>query len=170
MKRKHKQYSRPKKAFDKERILEEEEIKKEFGLKNKKEIWTAEARIGSIRDMAKRLIPAKPEEQSVFFERLKKMGFNVNSIADALSLNKKDYLKRRLQTIVVAKKISTTQKGARQLITHKKILVDRNIIDSPSYIIPVSLENKISLKQKNKSPKIKTQEEMKIEVSAEAVE
>lgn len=148
MKKKHKQYSRPKKPFEKERLLEEEEIKKEFGLKNKKEIWRSESKIKSIRDRVKKLISANPEEQEAFFNRLKKIGFDVNSIADVLSLNKKDYLNRRLQTIVVLKKIATTQKSARQLITHKKILVDGNTVDSPSYIVPIKLENKISLKQK----------------------
>lgn len=148
MKRKHKQYSKPKKAFEKERILEEEEIKKEFGLKNKKEIWRSESKIKSIRNRVKKLISADSKEQEAFFNRLKKIGLNVNSIADVLSLNKKDYLKRRLQTIVVLKKIATTQKSARQLITHKKIFVDGNVVNSPSYVVPIALENKISLKQK----------------------
>ena len=155
MKKKHKQYSKPKRAFEKERILEEEEIKKEFGLKNKKEIWRSESKIKSIRDRIKKLISANSKEQEAFFNRLKKIGLDVNSIADVLSLNKKDYLKRRLQTIVVSKKIATTQKSARQLITHKKILVNGNTIDSPSYIVSIELENKISLKTKQKIPVIK---------------
>ena len=148
MKRKHKQYSRPKRPFDKERIDEEAEIKKEFGLKNKKEIWRAEARIKTIRERAKKLISADKEEQQALFERLKKMGLEVNSIADILSLDKKDYLKRRLQTILVKKKLSTTVKNARQLIVHKKVLVNGRVVDSPSYIVPIELEDKISLKKK----------------------
>ncbi len=155
MKKKHKQYSKPKKPFEKERLIEEEEIKKEFGLKNKKEIWRSESKIKSIRDRIKKLISANSKEQEAFFNRLKKIGLDVNSIADVLSLNKKDYLKRRLQTIVVSKKIATTQKSARQLITHKKILVNGNTIDSPSYIVSIELENKISLKTKQKIPVIK---------------
>ena len=39
MKRKHKKYSKPKKPFDKAWIEEEARIKKEFGLKKKREIW-----------------------------------------------------------------------------------------------------------------------------------
>ena len=35
MKRKHKQYSKPKRPFDKTRIEEEAKIKQDFGLKNK---------------------------------------------------------------------------------------------------------------------------------------
>jgi len=150
MKRKHKTYSRPKRPFDKERINEEVRIKKEFGLKNKKEIWKAEAKIKLIREKAKKLISASVEKQQALFDRLKKIGLNINSIADILSLDKEDYLKRRLQTVLVNKKIARTPKSARQLITHKKVLVDGKIIDSPSYIVPIELEGKISLKIESK--------------------
>jgi len=146
MKRKHKTYSRPKRPFDKVRITEEAEIKKEFGLKNKREIWKADARIKSIREKAKNLISADETEKRAFFERLKKRGFKVDSISDVLSLDKKDYLKRRLQTVLVDKHLASTVKGARQLITHKKVLIENNSVNSPSYVVPVDLENKITLK------------------------
>lgn len=152
MKRKHKLYSRPKRPFDKVRLTEEAETKKTFGLKNKKEIWKAEAKIKLMRKKAKNLISAKLEEQQALFGRLKKIGLNVNSIADVLSLDKKDFLNRRLQTILVSKKIAKTPKDARQLIVHKKVLIKGVAINSPSYIVPLELENKISLKPK----KIKT--------------
>ena len=148
MKRKKKLYSRPKRPFDKERIEEEAKIKEEFGLKNKKEIWVAEAKVKSMRAKAKSLIPKSASEQKELFERLKKIGLEVDSIGDILSLDKKDYLKRRLQTVVVNKKLANTPKNARQLIVHKKVLVDGKIVDSPSYIVPVNLENKISLIKK----------------------
>ena len=156
MKRKHKTYSKPKRPFDKERIGEEALIKEEFGLKNKKEIWKAEAKIKSIREKAKKLISSKPEEQKALFDRLKKIGINVNSIADVLALDKKDYLNRRLQTIVLKKKLATTIKTARQLITHKKIIINKKIVNIPSYVVSVELENKISLK-KAKKKQIKKQ-------------
>ena len=162
MKRKHKTYSKPKRPFDKARIDEEAIIKKEFGLKNKKEIWKAEAKIKSIREKAKKLISSSAEEQQALFDRLKKIGLNVNSISDVLSLDKRDYLKRKLQTIVVSKKIATTPKSARQLIVHKKILVDGKVINAPSYIVPRKLEDKISLKKKKEKTK-----EKKIEIKEE---
>jgi small subunit ribosomal protein S4 len=150
MKRKHKTYSKPKRSFDKERIDEEEKIKEEFGLKNKKEIWKADAKIKSIREKAKKLISAEPGEQKALFERLKKIGLEINSIADVLSLDKKNYLERRLQTILLKKKFAATIKSSRQLIVHKKVMVNGNIINSPSYIVPVGLEGKISVKKKVK--------------------
>ncbi|MBR9701487.1 30S ribosomal protein S4 [Candidatus Pacearchaeota archaeon] len=155
MKRKHKTYSRPKRPFDKVRIDEEAEIKKEFGLKNKKEIWKADAKVKSMRTKAKKLISASPEEQNALFDRLKKIGMKVDSIADVLALDKKDYLKRRLQTVLVDKKLATTPKGARQMITHKKVMVDGNVVNIPSYIVPVELEDKISLKKGAKKKVVK---------------
>lgn len=161
MKRKHKTYSRPKRPFEKVRIQEEEKIKEEFGLKNKREIWKAEAKIKSIREKAKKLISADEKEKKAFFDKLGKIGLKVNSISDVLSLDKRDYLKRRLQTIVVEKHIASTMKGARQLITHKKVLIDGNAVNSPSFVVPVHLENKISVKKnfKKKEEKEEVAEE-----------
>ena len=118
MKRKHKQYSKPKRPFDKGRIDEEAGIKTEYGLKNKREIWRAEAKVRSMRQKAKKLITAPVEEQKALFTRLQKIGLNVNSIADVLGLEKKDYLDRRLQTVVAIKGLAPTTRTARQLIVH----------------------------------------------------
>ena len=159
MKRKHKTYSMPKRPFDKPRIDEEVKIKEEFGLKNKREIWKAEAKIKIIREKAKKLISASEEDKNAFFGRLKKIGLKVNSISDVLSLDKRDYLRRRLQTVLVEKKFAHTAKGARQLITHKKVFVGEKNVSSPSYIVQTDLEDKISLKEKKVKAKKKEVEE-----------
>jgi small subunit ribosomal protein S4 len=161
MKRKHKTYSRPKRPFDKPRIEEEAGIMEEFGLKNKREIWKADAKIKSIREKAKKLISSKPEEQQALFNKLNKIGLKVNSISSVLSLDKQDYMRRRLQTVVVMKKLASTSKQARQLIVHKKILVDGKAVDSPSYVVPVEFENKITLKDKKIQKKKEKVEEAK---------
>jgi small subunit ribosomal protein S4 len=155
MKRKHKQYSKPKRPFEKTRIDEEGEIRKEFGLKNKKEIWKAEAKIKNMREKAKNLIKADEKEQKALFVKLNKDGIKVNSIADILSLDKKDYLNRRLQTVVFKKGLTKSVKEARQKIVHRKVLVNDKIIDKPSYTVPVELENKITIKKIEKSAKKK---------------
>jgi small subunit ribosomal protein S4 len=165
--RKKKIYSRPKRPFEKARIVEEEQLKEEYGLKNKKEIWKAEAKIKGMREKAKKLISASPEEQQALFGQLKKMGIEVNSIGDVLALNKKDFLNQRMQTVVQKKNFATTPKQARQLITHKKVSVDGKIINSPSYIIPTNLRGKISLvskkRVKNEVPEEKMEAEMQME-------
>ena len=148
MKRKHKKYSRPKRPFDKARIDEEGVIKKKYGLKNKREIWKAESKVAVMRQKAKKLIKASGEEKEVLFKRLQKIGLKVSSISDILGLDKTNYLDRRLQTIVFKKNIAPTPKTARQMITHKKILINQKVVDSPSYIVPIEYENKIELKKK----------------------
>jgi small subunit ribosomal protein S4 len=159
MKRKHKSYSKPKRPFDKKRIDEEVLIKKEYGLKNKREIWKAEAKIKLMRERAKKMVSAKDDEKKAFFEKLSKMGLKVNSIAEVLSLTKEDYLKRRLQTVVFKKGISKTILEARQFITHKKILIDGKAVNIPSYLVPVELEKKIALKVKEKNKEHKEESE-----------
>jgi small subunit ribosomal protein S4 len=146
MKRKHKQYSKPKRPFDKTRIDEEAALIKEYGLKNKKEIWKADAKIKSMREKAKKLVRASEEEKQKLFDKLQSIGLKVNSLAEVLSLDVRNYLERRLQTVLFRKNLVNTMKTARQLITHKKVLVDEKVVNVPSYVVPVALEDKIKLK------------------------
>ena len=165
MKRQKKKYSRPRRPFDKARIDEENVLRERYGLKNKKEIWKADASIGRIRNMAKQLITADEEEKKAFVARLQKKGFMVESIADALALDKEDWLKRRLQTIVHAKGLANTPKQARQFITHKNVSINGQVVNIPSY--QVSLEEepqvKVNIVLKTKKEKSKV-EEIKEEV------
>jgi small subunit ribosomal protein S4 len=79
---------------------------------------------------------------------------NVNSISDVLALDKKDYLNRRLQTVLFKNSLAPTIKSARQMIVHKKVLIDNKIMNSPSYIIPKKFEDKMTIKEiKIKEPK-----------------
>jgi len=143
--RKHKKYSRPRKPYDRERILEENILRDRYGLKNKKEIWKAEAAITRIRNLAKKLIIKPEEEKKAFINKLKIKGFSVNNITDSLALNKEDWLKRRLQTLVFIKKLTRTPKQARQLVVHKKVAVGDRIINIPSYQVSLEEEPKIRL-------------------------
>lgn len=167
MRKQKKTFSRPKRPFDKVRIDEEVKLKKEFGLKNKTEIWKAEAKVKKMREKAKKLISADKERQERLFKRLQKRGLEINSIADILSLDTKDILNRRLQTLVVKKGLASTLKSARQLITHKKILVNGRAVSSPSYNVPKDLEDKIELRnvktKKTQDTETQTQETPKEE-------
>ncbi|MEK6860263.1 MAG: 30S ribosomal protein S4 [Nanoarchaeota archaeon] len=174
----HKKYSRPRKPFDKARIDNENILREKYGLKNKREIWKADASIGRIRNLAKQLITKSEKEKQDFIKRLQEKGFNVNSIAEALSLNKEDWLKRRLQTIVFSKKLTTTPKQARQLIAHKHVSVGDRTVNIPSYMVSLEEEPLIQLKialkiiepKKSKEEKIKQEmEEEKLEEETESV-
>ncbi len=164
--RKHKNYKRPKRPFDAVRIQEENVLIKKYGLKNKREIWKADSAVRNARNQAKLLLTKNQTEQDKFVNRLRKQGFIVASIADVLALDKEDYLKRRLQSVVVEKKIATTPRQARQFIVHKNISIDGKKINVPSYLVPVDEEDKIKLELVKK---IKKEKEEKINPIVEAV-
>ena len=153
--RRKKKFSWPKKLWDKPRILEENKLVDKYGLKNKREIWKTDAKVDYLRNRAKSLITKNIEEQQIFFDKLNKIGLNVNSISDVLALNKEDLLKRRLSSVLVSKKLAITPKQARQLIVHKKIMVGDSVVNVPSYLVPVKEENLISIKKKSKKLKVK---------------
>jgi small subunit ribosomal protein S4 len=142
------------------RIIDENELIKKYGLKNKREIWKADASIGRIRNMAKQLITRSDEEKKAFVEKLQKKGFHVQSIAESLALNKEDWLKRRLQTVVHAKKLSNTPKQARQLVVHKHVSIGKRIVNKPSYQVSLEQEPEIKL---NLSLKKEPEKKSKIE-------
>jgi len=146
--RKKNKFSWPRKLYDKSRISDENKLVEEYGLKNKREIWKAEAKIKYFRNRAKFLITEPQEEKEKFFTKLRNMGLDVKTIADVLALNKEDLLKRRLSTVVWKKGLSNTAKHARQLIVHKKVYVEERLVNIPSYIVPTSVESTISLRQK----------------------
>jgi len=161
--RKKKKYSRPRKLYDKARIEEENELVKMYGLKKKKEIWKADAAISRIRNQAKKLITASEEEREKLFDKLNKIGFKVKRIADVLALSKEDWLKRRLQSILIEKKLAKP-KEARQLIAHKHVSISNRIMNIPSYIVKVDEEGSIEVKKKLKNtPEKNKVKESKVE-------
>src|SRR3989344_3501391 len=153
--RKKRLYKKPKKAYELQRILDENVIVQKYGLKNKREIWKALAKANYFRKRAMDLAKSSLEEQEVLFKKLRSIGLKVENTAEVLSLKPTDLLERRLSTIVYKKGLANTSKQARQLIVHKKILVDNRIINAPSYLVLINLESKISIKEKQKAPKLK---------------
>ena len=161
-KRKHQKFNRPKKMFDIALIKEENALIKRYGLKNRREVWKANFAIGKIRNLAKELILANETEKTKFIERQAKKGFAVTSIADILALGKEDYLKRRLESIVVAKKLAKTHKQARQMIAHRHVLLDGNVINSPAHITTVEEEGNITVNFDIPKEKVISDEEKEI--------
>ena len=143
IKKKRKLFSRPKKLFDSARIKEENVLVKKYGLKNKREIWKAKSGISRYRRRAKQLISSEPEVQKIFFDKLRKLGLKVLTISDVLALTEENLLERRLETFVFKKGLANTPKQARQLIVHKNVLVDGSVVNIPSFIVTLDLEDKI---------------------------
>jgi len=145
--RKAKRYSRPKKAFEKSRIEEENRLLKKYALKNKIEVWKTIAKVNYFRKRAMALAKSSSEEQNVLFRKLQNLGLKADSISDVLALKIEDILERRLPTVVFKKNIAKTPQEARQMVAHKRVLIDNKVTDSPSYLVSVSEENQISLKK-----------------------
>lgn len=146
IKRKRKKFIRPKKPFDRTRIDEENILVKKYGLKNKREIWKATTKVSDLRRRAKGLIGKEEEKRKSFLEKLNHMGIAVGDLADVLALKEENVFDRRLQTILFKKKLANTPRQARQLIVHKHVVVDGNIVNTPSFHVNKDVEAKISVK------------------------
>jgi small subunit ribosomal protein S4 len=166
IKNKRKLFSRPKKLFDRERMDEENVLVKKYGLKNKREIWKAKTAVSKLRRRAKDLIGKDMEEQQTFFNKLIKQGIVVRDVSDVLALTEENLFERRLQTILFKKKLANTPRQSRQLIVHKNVLVDGNVVNTPSFIVTKELEDKITLKERK--VKVKPKEEAPAEATPEA--
>jgi small subunit ribosomal protein S4 len=144
MKKQRKKYEKPVRPWDKVRLEKEREILKKYGLKNKKEIWRAEALLRNYRRTARELSArANEEKEKSLIQKLVKLGMlseNAN-LDGVLSLTIENILDRRLQAIVFKKGFANSAKQARQLITHGHIVVNGRKIVYPSYLVPSNEEN-----------------------------
>jgi len=144
-----KKYSKPKNPWERDRITAEKDLIKEYGLKNKKEIWRAGAILRKYSGLARKLVGETVErrrlKEEALVQRLVKRGFlkEGNTLDDILSLNVRDILERRLQTIVWKKGIGLSAKQARQFITHGHIKVKGSKTTSPSMFIDIETEKTI---------------------------
>lgn len=145
-------YSRPKHPWKIDRIEEENELSKAYGLKNKREIWKAKEMLRGYRQQARTLLAATDEEadkeKKELLKKLQIMGvLESEVIEDILSLSPQDILNRRLQTIVYRKGLATTPKQARQLVIHKHVKMNGRTINVPSYLVKKGEEDTITLNE-----------------------
>ncbi|MGC8585316.1 MAG: 30S ribosomal protein S4 [Thermoplasmata archaeon] len=148
-----KTYEKPRRPWEKERISSENKILKEYGLKNKREIWKVQSILRKYRTIAKRLQasirygdPQASKELKNILNKLIKLGIlseNASSVDDILALSIQNILERRLQTIVYRKGLANTPKQARQFIVHGHITVGERVVSIPSYLVKKEEEDKI---------------------------
>ncbi len=150
--RRRKKYAKPMHPWQKERIDAERIFLKEYGLKNKKEIWKMDSLLRKFKRQAKRLIKLPKEKAKSEIDGLLKklatlglVGKNPG-IEDVLSIELKDLLERRLQTILHRKKLAASAIQARQFITHMHVSVGERVVSSPSYLVSIDEESKISFR------------------------
>ncbi|OLS22130.1 MAG: 30S ribosomal protein S4 [Candidatus Heimdallarchaeota archaeon LC_2] len=145
-----KKYTSPGHPYQKARLENELIIIGKYGLRNKKELWRARTKLANYRSQARSLLglesDTRIEREKLLIDKLNRLGIiSVETeIDDVLSLEVETILKRRLQTQVLEKGLAGTIYQARQLITHRHIMVQGRIMTSPSYIVPVASENDIA--------------------------
>ncbi len=171
-KKPRKKYKSPLKPWVKSRIIEENKLRKEFGLKTKREIWKAVTLLKSFRERAKevtKLKSARDPNAEVLEKELLKTLIKYNilpedaELDDVLNLTVRDILNRRLQTLVYKKGLAKTIKQARQLIVHKHIMVGDKVINVPSYLVKKDEEDLIRFHPNSENLKLLTQKVVKLE-------
>ena len=157
--RKNRKYDSPRKPYEKSRLEDETRIKKQFGLRRKQELWRMENILREFRRRGRELL-ANPNEdvQRELFQRLNRIGVNVTTIDDVLSLKLEYFMNRRLQTVVWKRGLAKTAKQARQYIVHKNVKVNGRVMRWPSYMVRAEEEDKIELVPHLKSTIIAAEE------------
>jgi small subunit ribosomal protein S4 len=146
-------YDTPSHPWQGERIKEENELLKKYGLKNKKELWKAQSLLRNYRRLGRELLARlrfgdvqAEKERKGLLTKLANLGVLPDdaSLDDVLSLDVERILDRRLQTLVYIKGLSYTPKQARQLIVHGHALVNERKVTVPGYLVKRSEEPSIS--------------------------
>jgi small subunit ribosomal protein S4 len=152
-------YDTPSHPWQGERIKAEVEVVREFGLKNKTEVWKAETILRNFRKQSRELqarlrggdAQAKIEADALI-RKCSRMGLmpTTGDLNDVLVLKPHDILSRRLQSVVFDKGLATTIKQARQMITHGHVFVNGHRVTVPGYI--VNREEEASVMYNDASP------------------
>src|SRR3989338_3556238 len=145
-KRQRKKFSKPSHPWQKDRILEEKEIREQYGLRRKYEIWKMDSILKNFTRQAKNLVTIRnkqvEKERGQLLNKLHSLGL-INKeakIEDILSLTLKNIMERRLQTLVFRKNLASTMEQSRQFIVHEHIALGEKKVTSPSYLVPVEEE------------------------------
>ncbi|HDM36814.1 MAG TPA: 30S ribosomal protein S4 [Candidatus Syntrophoarchaeum butanivorans] len=141
-----KQYETPRYPWQHEKLEEEANLVKRYGLRNKRELWKAESMLRKYRRVARKLLAARASgimnentkrEIDNLLESLKRKGIldMDGELDDVLALTVEDLLNRRLQTLVAQKNLASSMRQARQLIVHGHIAINGRRITIPGYMV-----------------------------------
>ncbi|HHN81037.1 MAG TPA: 30S ribosomal protein S4 [Methanomicrobia archaeon] len=149
-KKKKKRYMTPTHPWQKDRIDDEKELKRKYGLKNKKEIWKAQSLLRNMRGQARTLLGTHTQQAEKETEdllgRLKRLSIlkEEAELDDVLALTIQDVLDRRLQSVVVRKGLALNMRQARQMISHGHVVVDSRRVSIPSYMVSALEEETVA--------------------------
>ena len=147
-----KKYVTPSHPWQEDRIKEENELIKKYGLNNKREIWRAETSLRKYRGQARELLAKigtgdaqiKKESDQLLMHLGRMNILTVKStLDDVLALETESILSRRLQTLTYLKGLANTPNQARQIISHGHIAIGDKRVTVPGYIVTKEEEGEI---------------------------
>ncbi|QLH75419.1 MAG: 30S ribosomal protein S4 [Methanomassiliicoccales archaeon] len=148
-------FNTPSHPWQGERIKEEAEIVKQYGLKNKHELWKAKTMVRNLRKQSRDLqarIRTGEEQAKIEKENLLKSCARIGllpmegaTLDDVLGLQAEAMLGRRLQTIVFRKGFACSMGQARQFIVHGHVTINGRKVTIPGYIVTRGEEDNIAL-------------------------
>lgn len=153
-KKQRRSYSKPRQLWQVDRIEREKKLSRDYGLKNRRELWKMESLLRNFRRRARKLLTLQTTQAEIEKKQLLGRLSTLNMLKkdagldDVLTINIDDILGRRLQTIVQKTGLANTPKQARQCIIHGHITVGGNKVTSPSYLVKRDEEKDI----KSRSP------------------
>ncbi len=148
-KKQRKKWKGPRHPWRREVLEEEMRLMGEYGLRNKRELWKAKTIVSNFRKRARSLLALEPDERKekerVLLNKLYKLGLlpKEATLDDVLDLTVRDYLERRLQTMVYRLGLAKTIHQARQFIVHGHIAIGDQRVTRPGYIVTRDEEDKI---------------------------
>ncbi len=147
-----KKYETPSHPWQEDRIKEENELIKKYGLKNKREIWKAETVLRKYRGQTRELLakiggddPQIKKESDQLLMHLTRLNILPpnSTLDDVLALETESILARRLQTLTYLKGLANTPVHARQLISHGHIAIAGRKTTVPGYMVTKDKESEI---------------------------
>jgi small subunit ribosomal protein S4 len=148
--RQKKKYVTPKRPFDSDRFEQELQLIGSYGLRNKRELWRHKTELSNYRRNARNLLAIPQQERGQFekeiVDKLLRLGVLTKepTLDNVLDLTLENVLERRLQTIVFRKGLACSMHHARQLVTHGHVALDGSRVKTPSRIVSISEEDRIS--------------------------
>lgn len=150
-----KKYETPAHPWVKSAIEEQAKVRKEYGLKNRREILRVSSFLRKYKKLAKKLI-GRPtaqgeKEKEQIMGKLFRLGLLKPGaiLDDILGLQLNDVLNRRLQSVIYRKGLARSMKQSRQFIIHRHVLVGDKEITMPTYL--VSREEEAGIRFKDNS-------------------
>lgn len=150
-KKSRRKWQGPRRPWSKESLVSELALLGKYGLRNKRELWTAETKLKSFREQASEILAIEdPElrasEEKKLIQRLSSLGLlSEEAVLDnVLGLSVENILERRLQSVVLKLGYAATLYQSRQLIVHGHVLLNGRRVTSPGYIVKRNDEPKIT--------------------------